>query len=190
MSRLPKYPSEVIDYFTSDSPYASWFKHAQITEKTGGSLVPRAAISEPCIGNILVIGDAAAFIEVENQGAMMCGFQAGNAVYEELNGSDGFKRYVEWWKRSFEFNHPELLKAMAVLPAIEVRGYRDEDIDYLFSLVDGEEICGTSSQYRSGIAIWKAILKHSETIKKERPILYEKVKEVMDLGLDDIFTGG
>jgi flavin-dependent dehydrogenase len=190
MSRLPKYPSEVIDYFISDSPYASWFKHAQIIEKTGGSLVPRAAISEPCIGNILVIGDAAAFIEVENQGAMMCGFQAGNAVCEELNGSDGFKRYVEWWKRSFEFNHPELLKAMAVLPAIEVRGYRDEDIDYLFSLVDGEEIYGTCSQYRSGVAVWKAILKHSETIKKERLPLYEKVKGLLDLGLDDIFTGG
>lgn len=187
MSRLPKYPSEVIDYFINDSPYASWFKNAQIIKKTGGSLLPRAAISEPCIRNIMIIGDAAAFIEVENQGAMMCGFQAGNAVYEELNGFEGFKRYVEWWKSSFEFNRPELLKAMAVLPAIEVGGYRDEDINYLFSLVDGEEIYGTSSQYRSGIAIWKAILKQSDTIKRKRPALYEKIKGLLDLNLEDIW---
>jgi flavin-dependent dehydrogenase len=181
MTRLPEYPAKVIDYFIHDSQYASWFKHAQIIGKTGGSLLSRSALSEPREGNILIIGDAAAFIEVENQGAMMCGFQAGNAVYEELDGSDGFKRYIEWWKHSFEFNHPELLKAMAALPALEVGGFSDEDIDYLFSLVDGEEIMGTCSQYRSGVAKWKAMLRHSEKIKKERPALYEKVKRVMDL---------
>jgi digeranylgeranylglycerophospholipid reductase len=187
MSRFPNYPSEVINDFISESPYASWFKDARIIGKTAGSLVPRAAISDPHIGNILIIGDAAAFIEVENQGAMMCGFQAGNAVCEELNGSDGFKRYLEWWRHSFEFNHPELLRAMTVLPAIEARGYRDEDIDYLFSVVDGEDIYGTTSQYRSGVAIWKAILEHSDTIKKERPALYEKIKGLLDLNLEDIW---
>ncbi len=187
MTRLPEYPTKVIDYFIHDSQYVSWFKHAQIVAKTGGSLLSRSAISEPCEGNILIIGDAAAFIEVENQGAMMCGFQAGNAVYEEIDGSDGFKRYIEWWKHSFEFNHPELLKAMAALPALEVGGFSDEDIDFLFSLVDGEDIYGTCSQYRSGITILKALLNHKESIKKERPALYEKIKGVMDLNLDYIW---
>ncbi len=174
-------PTKAMDYFIGESSYASWFKHAKIIEKTGGSIMPRTAIPEPCTGNILVIGDAAAFIEVENQGAMMCGFKAGNAVYEELSGSDGFKDYVGWWKRSFEFNNPELLKGLAVIPAINVGGYTDEDIDYLFSLVDGEDIQGTCSQYRSGVAKWKTMLKHSEKIKKEKPALYEKVKGIMDL---------
>jgi flavin-dependent dehydrogenase len=187
MARLPEYPTKVIDYFIHDSQYASWFKHAQIIGKTGGSLLSRSAIYEPCEGNILIIGDAAAFIEVENQGAMMCGFQAGNAVNEEIGGSDGFKRYIEWWKHSFEFNHPELLKAMAALPALEVGGFSDEDIDYLFSLVNGEDIYGTCSQYRSGITIWKAQLNHKDTIKKERPALYEKIKGVMNLNLDHIW---
>jgi hypothetical protein len=88
---------------------------------------------------------------------------------------------VGWWKRSFEFNNPELLKGLAVIPAINVGGYTDEDIDYLFSLVDGEDIQGTCSQYRSGVAKWKAMLKHSEKIKKEKPALYEKVKGIMEL---------
>lgn len=189
-SRFPEYPKKVIDYFINDSPYASWFKHSRVIEKTGGTIVVRSAISEPRVGNVLAISDTASFIEVENQGAMMCGFRAGNAVYEEINGSDGFKNYIEWWKQSFEFNNPELLKTLAVLPALEVSGYSDEDRDYLFSLVDGEDIYGTCSQYRSGIAIWKAILKHSSAIKEEKPVLYEKVKGILDLSLDDIFSGG
>ena len=61
-----KYPTKAINYFINESPYASWFKHAKIIAKTGGSLLPRAAIPEPYVGNILVISDAAAFIEVEN----------------------------------------------------------------------------------------------------------------------------
>ena len=157
------------------------FKNSRIIEKTGTSILPRAALREPGAGNILVIGDAAACIEVENQGAMMCGFKAGNAVYEELHGGDGFNGYAEWWKRSFEFNDPELLKGLAVIPALNVNAYTDDDIDYLFSLVDGEDIPGTCSQYRSGVAKWKAMLGHSEKIKQERRDLYEKVKGVMDL---------
>jgi flavin-dependent dehydrogenase len=187
MTPFPVYPTKFIDYFMGETQYASWFKHSNILEKTGGSLLPREAIPEPCMGNILAISDAAAFIEVENQGAMMCGFQAGNAVYEELHGADGFKRYVEWWRRSFEFNHPELRKAVAVMPLLEIGGYSDEDRDYLFSLVDGEDLYGTCSQYRSGVALWRSILSHSATVKKEKPALYEKIKGVMDLDLDDLW---
>ena len=80
------------------------------------------------------------------------------------------------------------MKKLAALPVLEVVGHSDEDIDYLFSLIDGEDIYGTCSQYRSGATIWKAILKHSETIKTEKPVLYEKVKGVVDLGIDDAFT--
>jgi len=176
-----QYPEKAVQYFITESPYATWFKKAKVIEKTGGSLLPRAAIREPFAENILVIGDAAALIEVENQGALMCGFKAGNAVYDELNGLAGYKNYVEWWKHSFEFNNPELLKGMAVIPTLKVGEYSDEDIDYLFSLIDGQDLYGTCSQYRSGKAVWEAILQHRDTIAKEKPVLYEKVQKVMDL---------
>jgi flavin-dependent dehydrogenase len=130
---------------------------------------------------MLVIGDAAAFIGVQNQGAMMCGFRAGKAVFDELDGSEGFKNYVDWWKRSFEFNDPKLLKGMAVIPAFNIGGFTDEDIDYLFSLIDGEDIYGTCSQYKSVAAIWIAMDNHSETIKREKPTLFKKVKKIMAL---------
>ena len=44
-----------------------------------------------------------AFAEVENQGALMCGYHAGNAIRKEIEGKDGFKDYVDWWLKSFEF---------------------------------------------------------------------------------------
>jgi hypothetical protein len=37
------------------------------------------------------------------------------------------------------------------------------------------------------MTIWKAILKHSQRIKKEKPSLYKKVKEVVDINLEDIY---
>ena len=180
-SKEIKYPASTIDYFMNQSPFASWFKRAKVIEKTAGSLMPLEAIADPCLGNILAISDAAAFIEVENQGAMMCGFQASNAVFDEINGSDGFKNYVDWWKRSFEFNNPELLKGMAAIPAFNLGGFSDNDVDYLFSLIDGEDLFGTCSQYKSAAAIWIAIDKHSERIKKENPAVAVKVDAVMDL---------
>ncbi len=187
ITRVPEYPKPLNDYFMTESPYASWFKNARVVEKTGGTIVSRSAIAEPCVGNVVVIGDAAAFIEVENQGAMMCGFKAGNAVSEELSGQAGFRDYTEWWQRSFEFNNPELLKGLAVIPVVQAGQYSDEDLDYLFSLLDGEDLFGTCSQYRSGVEFWKGILRHSEQIRKEKPAIYEKVKGVMELKIDDTF---
>jgi flavin-dependent dehydrogenase len=187
ITRVPEYPTPLNEYFMRESPYASWFARARVVEKTGGTIVSRSAISEPCVGNIMIIGDAAAFIEVENQGAMMCGFKVGKAVVQELGGRSGFEAYTDWWKQSFEFNNPELLKGMAVIPLLQSAGFTDSDLDYLHSLVDGEDLFGTCSQYRSGAEIWKGILRHGERIEKERPVLYEKVKGVMELNIDETF---
>ena len=54
-------------------------------------------IEKPVMGNVLAIGDSAAFAEVENQGALMCGYHAGHAVRKEMEGKDGFQDYIDWW---------------------------------------------------------------------------------------------
>ena len=63
----------------------------------------------------------------------------------------------------------------------ELFTFSDEDIDYLFSLIDGEDIYGTCSQYKSVAAIWIAIDNHSAIIKREKPTLFKKVKKIMAL---------
>ncbi len=45
-----------------------------------------APMKKPYQGNCLVIGDAAAFVEVQAQGALNCGWCAADAVVKELAG--------------------------------------------------------------------------------------------------------
>jgi flavin-dependent dehydrogenase len=123
--------------------------------------------------NTIVIGDAAAFVEVETQGALMCGYRAANAVAKELSGERGFDAYTKWWKDSFEFNSSDVMRVaqgFALVPK-----YTDEELDYLFGLVEGERLEGTYNQYRSPKIMWDAIMNHSDKIKSERSELFEKI---------------
>jgi hypothetical protein len=150
------------------------------------SRIPRPAILDPVCGNVLVVGDAAGQVEVENQGAMACGYQAGNAVFKELEGEGGFKQYSEWWQNSFEFNNPkgyhkptaggtvfQLFKTIGTFPG--------DEIDYLFCLIENDTLEGAINQYRVPQILLTGILKHKDTIKKEKPELYEKIRTLFKL---------
>jgi flavin-dependent dehydrogenase len=185
MRPSPGFPVKDIKTLTRKSYYAPWFKHMKVVDKmsaVGNCYMP---IPEPSEGNFLIIGDAAAFAEVENQGALMCGYQAGKSVFKELQQNKGFKEYINWWKRSFEFLNPEIhriAQGFLINPL-----YEDDEIDYLFSLVEGESIKGTMNQYKMPRLLWTAILKHSKRIKKERPELYQKVSKMQALTLEEGF---
>jgi flavin-dependent dehydrogenase len=137
----------------------------------------------PHCGNVLVIGDAAAYVEIEIQGALMTGFRAAKAVAKELQGGDGFREYTGWWQRSFEFNsdtYLQVAQGFALVPA-----YTDDELDYLFSLIEDEELEGTYSQYKSPRIMWDAILRHEDRIAADRPDLHQKIKH-KKLTLQDI----
>ncbi|MEI6127889.1 MAG: NAD(P)/FAD-dependent oxidoreductase, partial [Pseudomonadota bacterium] len=94
-------------------------------------------------------------------------------VFDELLGSDGFGRYTAWWQESFEFNGDEYLQVaqgFALVPA-----YTDDELDYLFALIEGEVLEGTYNQYKSPRLMWGAIMKHRQSIEAERPELYAKI---------------
>ena len=139
----------------------------------------------PYRGNALAIGDAAAFIEVETQGALMCGFRAGNAAGKELAGEPGFAEYTKWWQTSFEFNSDEYLQVAqgyALVPT-----YTDDELDYLFALTEDQILPGTISQYASPKMMWDSMLRHREKIVRERPELAEKIKRNQELTLKGTF---
>ena len=73
-------------------------------------------LERPVMDNVLAIGDAAAFAEVENQGALMCGYHAANAVVKELEGNNGIEDYIKWWQQSFEFFNPEYTASFRDMP--------------------------------------------------------------------------
>jgi len=169
-------PEKVFEYFTKKSPLAYMFENAKVEEKYSCSVKAFTSLKKPYKGNVLVIGDAAAFVEVQVQGALNCGFRAAEAVAKELDGKNGFEEYANWWLNSFEFNSEGMMRVTqgyALIPT-----YEDDELDYLFSLCDGITLPGTWSQYKSPKLMWDTILRDPEKIKRERPALFEKIKKV------------
>ncbi len=178
-------PEAIFSDVTTKSPIAHMFKEMRVIDKHGATLKTFDSLKEPFLGNIMVIGDSAAFIEVETQGALMCGYHAAHAVANELDGKNGFKDYAKWWMKSFEFNREEHLKVAqgyALVPA-----YSDDELDYLFSLIEKEVLTGTFSQYKTPIVMWNAILQHEKEIAENKPDLYQKVSKLNEMKLSESF---
>lgn len=168
-------PKTIYNNFTTKSPLAPAFEGAKVLGTVGCSVKAFSSLLIPHQGNTLIIGDAAAYVEIEIQGALMSGFRAGGAVAEELEGKEGFSEYTRWWQNSFEFNTEQYLRVaqgFALVPA-----YTDDELDYLFSLIENEVLEGTYNQYKSPKLIWDAILRHQEVIAREQPALYEKIQQ-------------
>ncbi len=186
ISPAPGNPEDDLKRFMSEGNFSSWFKNAKVVYKMGISVKAFMPIERPVMGNVLSIGDTAAFAEVENQGALMCGYHAGHAVRKEIDGQKGFEEYIKWWQCSFEFLNPEIhrvAQGYAINPY-----YEDEEIDYLISLVEGEILEGSINQYKVPRMLWDAIFRHKEQIQKERPELSQKIESVHKITLQDAFT--
>lgn len=179
-----KLPDEVRAYARTQGCLAPYLKQARVIKKTGCGLKVHTPLLPPYKGNALVIGDAAAYVEVETQGALMCGYRGAIAVRNELDGADGFEHYADWWQSSFEFNGPDV--AMVAQGYVLVPVYNDEELDYLFGLVENETLQGSYSQYNTPKYMWDAILGHQERIAGERPALLEKIGNNMNLNLKNV----
>lgn len=178
-------PEKIYQNVISKSPLAYMFEKAKIVSKTGCGVKAYTSMKVPYRDNVLVIGDAAAYVEVETQGGLMCGFKAGNAVFKELNEGNGFAEYSQWWQDSFEFNSEEYLKVAqgyALVPT-----YNDDELDYLFALTEDEILEGTLSQYKSPKLMWNSMLRHRAKIAKERPEIYRKIASLDEISLEDAF---
>lgn len=179
-------PELIYENVTQKSPLKNRFANAKVVDKQGCAVKAFASLKVPYSGNVIVIGDSAAFVEVEVQGALMCGYRAAKAVHEELQGNTGFEDYTRWWNESFEFNRDDYLlvsQGYALVPT-----YSDDELDYLFTLVEGKTLEGTYSQYKTPKLIWDAILVHKEQIQKERPQIFEKIKKMNTMTLTATFN--
>ena|GEM_PF-1548863 len=123
-----------IKHFTTKSKFASWFAHARHIHSTAAMVTVRPPMKKPVIGNVLFIGDAAAYGETLVAGAMFCGFHAADAVCRELAGDNGFEWYCDLWAANFDFvgnpqkqkDYTKILRLYGSLP--------DADLDFLFRL--------------------------------------------------------
>lgn len=178
-------PENIFHNFSTKSPLAKNFANARVVDQHGCAVRAYSSVKKPYKGNVIAIGDSAAYVEVEVQGALMCGHRAGQAVVEEIDGQAGFSRYTNWWIESFEFNgadHLRVAQGYALVPT-----YTDDELDYLFSLAKGVVLEGTYSQYKTPRLMWDTFLKHQDKIENEMPQLHEKVKRLNDMTLSGTF---
>ncbi len=178
-------PVSIFENVITNSPLKSQLAKATVIDTLGCAVKAFMSLKKPYKDNVLSIGDSAAFVEVEVQGALMCGYHAAKAVNSELDGKNGFENYTDWWNESFEFNRDEYLKVSqgyALVPT-----YTDDELDYLFSLVEGQTLEGTYSQYKTPKLIWDSILQNQEQIKTERPEVFNKILNMNQLTLSGTF---
>lgn len=179
-------PQSIFEQFSTNSPMAENFKNVKLVKKLGCFVKAFNSMEEPCKGNVIAIGDATAMIEVEVQGAFLCGHHAAKAVVKELNGENGWDDYTTWWQESFEFNSSDYMQVAQGYALVPV--YTDDELDYLFSLVEGECLYGTYSQYKTPKLIWDGIHQHDATIQAERPELFAKMQRMNQMSISDSFN--
>lgn len=161
------------------SPLYENLKDAKVFVKRGCSCKNFLAISKPYAGNAVAIGDSAAHIETVIQGALMCGYHAANAVADELDGKNGFEVYTKWWNEAFEFNCEDQMALLKMYGALSIkRTLADDEIDYVFALLENEKHCGHFNQYEVPKNFWTDVLRHDDLIRSDRPELYEKLSVI------------
>lgn len=176
-------PRDTFEFFTTKSPAAYKFENAKIERMHCCLTKAFSSIKKPYRGNVLILGDAAAFIEVQMQGAITCGLLAADAVAKELEGKPGFAEYTKTWLEIFEFNHEGMLEVASGYAMVPY--YTDEEISYLFSLTKGVSLEGNYNQYKSPRLIWAEIHKHDEQIQRERPEIWGKINRQQTKTLSD-----
>lgn len=165
-STTEKPPSVILDEFMKLPAFKSWFADARVVGKLADGSIWQPPIAEPVVGNVVIAGDAGAPIETFIQGAVACGYQAVKAIEKEGKGLKGYEWYVTWWQNSFGFNKKKRYSTLSERPYPLNRVQTDEELDFLFSLCEGE--IG-----HSALLIGKKL----DIVKEKRPELYERLKE-------------
>ena len=162
-----------LDWFVSQGRFSRWFKNARCIKTLSAVLRFHTPVTEPVAGRILIAGDAASFIEVYMQGAMMYGYKAAQSIINFLQHGTGFNDYTSFWKKTYGYNQPGSIEDATQAFGLHV--LEDAEVDYLFSLTDREEHPGYVNEFSDRENIMKALLSHSDEIKRDRPALAAKL---------------
>lgn len=165
-----------------------WFSKAHLVKKMGCRWTCWTPIAAPARDRVIIVGDSASFQEVENQGAIMCGFRAAKAlVAKESGAEEDFKEYNQFWQRTFGFNDPQILKD--TWKGFVLRLLGNENIDYILSLSEGRVLDGYVNHFKCGNVIFDFIKSQLPKIEKEKPELAERVKKLAEFKLEENMFG-
>ena len=173
---------DVADYFMKENPYFSeWFKGAEQVKQFAASQYIYSPVNVPYKDRVLLAGDTGACQELENSGAMISGWKAGCAVAAALKEdkvgmqSQGISSYLDWWKSTYieKCSHEAYLMNFALPYVID----REEDLDYIFSLVK-EPLPPCWNPYAAVNHMGRFMQGVMPTIQKERPDIMAKLAKM------------
>jgi flavin-dependent dehydrogenase len=131
---------DVARYFMKENPFfAAWFAHAEQKDCLSSAQYIFSPVTVPYRDRVLLSGDSGSTQELENSGAMISGWKAGNAmaaaVKEERVGMQprAIADYLQWWKTTYieGCRHEDYIMNFALPYVIDA----EEDLNYIFSLV-------------------------------------------------------
>ncbi|MCP4716058.1 MAG: FAD-dependent oxidoreductase [Deltaproteobacteria bacterium] len=179
---------EELRHFVTHGPFAAWFRRMKVVDVRAATLNFYTPLIDPVEGRVVVVGDAAAFIETYVQGAVMYGYQAGNAIAEFLSSGTGLDDYRAAWGASFEYNDPEEIKKATQGFGLHV--LNDDDLDYLFGLTKTDDIRGYVNEFSDPVTVRSALLQHIEQVKRERPALGETLAQFSRVSVSEALQAG
>jgi flavin-dependent dehydrogenase len=167
------------DYFMNKAFCAPWFKNAKKLRSFSANENCYSPIIDPYKDRVLVAGDVGSTQELENQGAMLSGWKAGQAIstaiQEENLGLEvtGISQYTNWWKETYinYYDHEGYIKAFTHGLILTV----EEEVNYVYGLVK-ETVPAAWHPYTLGVHIRQAMAKVMPIIQEERPDILQKLQ--------------
>jgi len=169
---------QVADYFMNEAFSAPWFRNAKTLRSFSAVCSCYDPIRDPFRGNVLVTADAGSTQEIENSGAMICGWKAGQAVSIALRQenlgleSTGIPQYVKWWQETFieGYDHEAYMKNWVLGLVLT----EPEEMNYVFGLVN-EPMPPNFNPYSGPKMMGRRTAQLAPIIQEKRPDIFQKL---------------
>jgi len=132
----------VLDRFLTDSPFSELFAGANVVAKQACNMDRRPAVRAAARGNVICVGDNAAFAETAIKGALACAFVAARASRAALDGDETANAtYNDYWQHAFNYFNPEYNRRVVGISEL-TNVLSDSELDTLCGWLDDHDIAG------------------------------------------------
>jgi flavin-dependent dehydrogenase len=192
ISSPPAGGADIMDevmYLFKNSAYAHWFEKTEIVRYNCHVLNMWSPAPTPFLDNVIFVGDSAWTVEAECTGSMMCGVKAAHAITTAFRDNklnrEGVKSYITWWEDTFPKgeNYRDIITLFGLFELL-----KEEDVNYLFSLLDEKPLEVTLNPYRANQIINGVLMQKMAQIQKENPQFLAKLQAAATIPLEKILA--